>query len=65
MDTMKPFCSCHSGQEMKNVDSLSLAMAYVPWQRWNQIYKPEEALMQGTIFMELDKPFTGRSCIRR
>lgn len=47
---------------MKNVDSLPLAMAYVPWQTWGHIYKAEEALMQGTIFEELNQPFTGRRC---
>lgn len=36
-----------------------LAMAYVPWQTWQAIYEPDQALCQGTIFMELDKPFLG------
>ncbi len=37
-----------------------IAMAYVPWQVWRNIYEPPKALMTGTIFAELDKPFTGR-----
>lgn len=49
---------------IKNTDSLPLAMAYVPWQTWGNLYKPEDGLMQGTIFEELDKPFTGRGCVR-
>lgn len=42
---------------------LPLAMAYVPWQCWNETYKPAEALHRGTIFPELDLPFlAGGDC---
>lgn len=34
-------------------------MAYVPWQVFSQTYDPRKALMAGTIFPELDKPFSG------
>ncbi|MCI7108011.1 MAG: spore coat associated protein CotJA [Agathobacter sp.] len=37
-------------------------MAYVPWQMFTKTYDPKQALMAGTIFPELDKPFTGK-CI--
>lgn len=38
-----------------------IAMAYVPWQNLTTIYDNlEKALYVGTIFPELDKPFTGR-----
>jgi hypothetical protein len=37
--------------------TLPLAMAYVPRQRWGQIYEPHVALHRGTIFPELDLPF--------
>ncbi len=40
-------------------DSFPLAMAYVPWQQWNNTYDLDRALMVGTIFPELDKPFCG------
>jgi hypothetical protein len=41
----------------------SLAMAYVPWQHFTKIYDNlEEAFRVGTIFPELNKPFTGRRC---
>ncbi len=45
----------------KNVQNgeLSLAMAYVPNQKFRDIYDMETALMKGTIFKELDKPFLG------
>ena len=35
----------------------ALAMVQVPMQEWNDIYEPEQALMAGTMFAELDKPF--------
>lgn len=37
-----------------------LAMAYVPWQYFTRAYEPQAALKKGTIFPELDKPFTGK-----
>lgn len=39
-------------------------MAYVPWQQFTRAYEPKRALQAGTIFPELDKPFTGK-CIMR
>lgn len=38
--------------------NLSLAMAYVMWQEWRKIYDYEKGLSRGTIFEELDLPFT-------
>ena len=35
----------------------SLAMAYVPWQKWETMYNEEEALKQGTAFPSLNLPF--------
>ena len=37
-----------------------VGMVYVPWQTFGKTYDPKKALMAGTIFPELDKPFTGR-----
>lgn len=34
-----------------------LAMAYVPMQTLVNIYEPANALMRGTLFPELDKPW--------
>ncbi len=41
-----------------------VAMAYVPWQQWKDVYEPEVALKNGTLFPELNKPFLagGRCC---
>lgn len=41
-------------------NDMPIAMAYVPWQRFRNLYEPDRALQIGTIFAELDKPFTGR-----
>ncbi len=38
-------------------ESTPLAMAYFPYQRFNDLYEPETALTEGTIFRRLDKPF--------
>lgn len=38
----------------------ALAMAYVPWQNFAEPYPPCKALIRGTVFEELDKPFLGK-----
>ena len=37
----------------------SLARAAIGIQQWREIYERDKALMRGTIFCELDKPFRG------
>ena len=39
--------------------SQHLAMVYSPYQEWKDIYCAEKALINGTLFEELDKPFKG------
>ena len=39
--------------------TMVVAMAYVPWQKWQQPYDYEEGLNTGTIFPDLNLPFTG------
>lgn len=47
----------------KSCDDKTIAMAYVPWQRYAKLYDNlEEAYCEGTIFPELNKPFMGRRC---
>ncbi|MBE6677240.1 MAG: spore coat associated protein CotJA [Ruminococcaceae bacterium] len=41
-----------------------LAMAYVPDQCWDDLYDENLALLKGTLFPDLDKPFTGRKQVR-
>jgi len=48
-------------REMQTADSFPLAMAYVRWQKLDEMYPPELALSRGTLFPELDKPFCGRT----
>lgn len=36
-----------------------VAMAYIPFQQFGQLYTPETGLDRGTMFPELDKPFLG------
>ena len=45
--------------DMRNdfLEGQPLAMAYVPWQQWRDIYEPCMGFQRGTIFRELDKPF--------
>ncbi len=38
---------------------ISLAMLYVPYQRFDKLYSEEEALERGTLFRALDLPFFG------
>ncbi len=42
-------------------ETLSLAMAYVPMQRFGCLYKPETGFERGTIFKQLDLPFLGKA----
>lgn len=58
---------CNAYAEMHTADccvhdllnGMPIAMSYVPWQEWHDIYPAEKALCRGTIFEELDKPFLG------
>lgn len=46
-------------------ENMVLAMAYVPWQTWQNIYDTDKALSCGTIFQELDLPFQGIGGVKR
>lgn len=45
--------------ELRLSERFPPAMAYVPWQRLDEMYTPETALERGTLYPELDKPFMG------
>lgn len=55
-------------QDYYNDDKLEqfpVAMSYVPWQHFDKMYEDlEKAFYVGTIFPELNKPFTGRRCVK-
>lgn len=49
----------------KGLDTLPLAMGYVPYQRYKTTFDLCRALQVGTVFPELCKPFCGqRRCCR-
>lgn len=54
--------NCGNVTESYAYDSLSelpLGSAYVPWQRFEQVFEAEKGLMYGSIFAELVFPFYG------
>ncbi len=44
-------------------NKLSLAMAYVPFQCWEEPYAENIAITRGTIFPGLDFPFIGEEAV--
>lgn len=52
-------------EQMTGMDQMTPGMAYVPWQNFTRTYDPKKALQAGTIFPELDKPFTGKCMMRQ
>lgn len=56
---------CSQNTDRTLAENMALAMAYVPWQEWKQVYEPCQALEAGTIFPELNLPFLGRSVWKR
>ena len=60
---MKPMIRNTQPSQICRTDPLAsvpIAMAYVPWQSFREIYDFHKGLSRGTIFPELDKPFCGR-----
>ncbi len=56
-------CDVNSQNSAGSVqNSRSLAMVYAPKQEFESIFDPEIALINGTIFEQLHKPFTRGSC---
>lgn len=56
---------CFLEGKYSGIDSFPIAMAYVPWQTWENIYEADMGLKQGTIFKELDKPFVCGRGVRK
>ena len=55
-----PSRPCCNIQDHDKLSGLSIAMAYVPWQRWRDLYDSNKGFHRGTIFRELDKSFCGK-----
>lgn len=53
----KPDCGCGIKDPLED---FPIAMAYVPWQRWRDLYDSNKGFHRGTIFRELDKSFCGK-----
>lgn len=53
-----PVCKDSRGAD-DELAGMPVAMAYVPWQRWCNLFDAEKGFRRGTIFQELDKPFRG------
>jgi hypothetical protein len=54
-----PILPCDNGETTIFNGTPALGMAYVPMQKFKDLYNPEKGLPIGTIFSELDKPFCG------
>lgn len=46
--------------ERTSKNQFPVGMAYVPWQKLEELYDLEKGFRAGTIFPELNLPFTGR-----
>ena len=58
LEATYPVCR-DSRSSCDELNNMPLAMAYVPWQEWRNIYEAEKGFHCGTIFEELNKPFRG------
>ncbi len=47
------------------LSDMPIAMAYVPWQKWQNIYDAEKGFYNGTIFQDLNLPFYGTGGVLR
>lgn len=56
-------CGCENTAVFTNCPDQVLAMAYVPFQRFGDVYEVERGFIAGTLFAELDKPFKGGRCV--
>ncbi len=55
---------CHRHDEMEKLGCrFPVVMSYVPWQQWGELYDPDCALKQGTIFKDLNYIFCGERCL--
>ena len=68
METIRNQNGCMNGEGGCAVftnQPISLAMAYVAMQQWQDLYDPDLALERGTIFSQLDMPFLGREAAQK
>ncbi len=63
MDDMYPSTTRSFPNSHDDEESMTIGMAYVPWQKFRKLYEPELGFHRGTVFQELDKPFLGEEAI--
>lgn len=51
--------NCSSESKMSDKINMPIAMAYVPWQEFQNIDNLRNGYHNGTIFKDLNKPFLG------
>ena len=72
MDTFDCVNNCRNQRDMSTgnycckernalPDRVTVAMAYVPFQQWDEIYAADKGLSVGTMFPCLNLPFVGCS----
>ena len=54
-------CSCEYANARHSCRSAALAMSYVPWHDWEDLFDPQEALRRATAFPSLELRFE-REC---
>ena len=55
-------CGCsYTPRNYSNAEEINykLGMVYSPYQEWQNLYPCEKGFSEGTIFVELNKPFEG------
>ena len=53
--------SCENSGKSFGLNGYPLAMVYSPMQEFDKLYELDKGFNSGTIFSELDLPFSGRS----
>ena len=63
-----PGCGCQNRMaprgDCTEWNNYPIGMAYVPWQKFRDLYSREKGLCAGTLFRELDKPFQVGRCAK-
>lgn len=57
--------NCYESPMKDRYADFPVGMAYVPWQNFTEVYEPDKAFSIGTIFPELNLPYTGREVGKR
>lgn len=60
--SISPTAPCNNPSMKDQLKGMPLAMAYVPWQPYCNLYCASEGFQHGTIFKDLDLDFLGRRC---